>query len=228
MDVSGEFVTVLGPDDFHKYVGRKLSGDVKERGRLELAHRVQIAWMRFHKHRDIFLDKNINIRSRLKFFQSVISTTVLYGLPACALTGQQVESLDILQRKMLRRIVGWARVDGEEWCETMRRMRMKVESALRLQPVEVWSKQLLRRQFRMVCRLSHRRDEWAMRVSRWSPILTNADACRARGRPTTRWDDRLNAFVRSQLDSQSWYEACTNPIFPSYEESYLLFHSDGA
>ena len=117
------------------------SGDVKERGRLELAHRVQIAWMRFHKHRDIFLDKNINIRSRLKFFQSVISTTVLYGLPACALTGQQVESLDILQRKTIMRIVVWARVDGEEWCETMRRMRTKVDSALRLQPVEVWSKQ---------------------------------------------------------------------------------------
>ena len=108
------------------------------------------------------------------------------GLSACALTAKQVESLDVLQRKMLRRIVGWARVESEEWCETMRRMRDKVDAALRVYPVEEWSKQLLRRRFRMACRLSHRRDEWAMRVSRWNPVLTHVDACRARGRPTTR------------------------------------------
>ena len=228
LDVYGEFVQVLGPCDFHKYLGRKLSGDVKERSKLELSHRVQIAWMRFHKHRDILLDRNINIRSRLKFFNSVISTTVLYGLPACALTAQQVESLDILQRKMLRRIVGWARQGDEEWSETMRRMRMKVDRALCLYPVEAWSKQLLRRQFRMVCRLSRCRDEWAMRVSCWNPILTNAAACRTRGRPATRWDDRLNMFTRSHLESDSWQEACANLDFPKYENLYIQFHSDGA
>ena len=194
LEVSGEFVAVLGPDDSHKYLGRKMSGDMRGRGKVELAHRVQIAWMRFHKHRDILLDRNLNIRSRLRFFQSVISTTVLYGLSACALTGKQMESLDVVQRKMFRRMAGWSRVHGEEWSDTMRRMGVKVGNALRLHPVEDWSRQLLRRQFRMVCRLQQRSHEWAMRLSHWKPELTSAAAHRTQGRPPTRWDDRLNAF----------------------------------
>ena len=111
---------------------------------------------------------------------------------------------------------------------TMRRMRTKVESALHLHPVEVWSTQLLRRQFRMACRISRRSDEWAMRVSRWSPPNTSAAARRSRGHPATRWDDRLNMYVRTQLGVESWQDACTNLNFPSYEELYILFHSDGA
>ena len=129
---------------------------------------------------------------------------------------------------MLRRIVGWSRVDGEEWCETMRRMRARVDSALRVYPVEDWSKQFLRRQFRMACRLSQRIDEWAMRVSRWNPPVTHISARRLRGRPATRWDDRLNIFAYAQLGSQSWQEACTNFNFPFYEGSYIQFHSDRA
>ena len=107
-------------------------------------------------------------------------------------------------------------------------MRTKVDSALRLHPVEEWSKQLLRRQFRMICRMSRRNDEWAMRVSRWSPTLTNVGARRARGRPPARWDDRLNIFARAQLNTESWQEACTDLNFPSHEDAYVLFHSDGS
>ena len=119
----------------------------------------------------------------------------MYGLSACALTAQQVESLDILQRKMLRKIVGWSRGEGEEWCETMRHMRARVDSALHVYPVEEWSKQFWRRQFCMACRLSNRSDEWAMRASRRNPPVTLISARRLRGGPATRWDDRLNIFA---------------------------------
>ena len=227
-EVSGDFVEVVGPEKAHKYLGRKLSGNLKERSRVELSHRVQVAWMRFHQHRDVLLDRNVNVRSRLRFFQSVITPTILYGLPACALTAQEMESLDILQRKMLRRIVGWVHVEPEEWCETMRRMRTRVDAALRLYPMEAWSGELLRRQFRMVCRFSRRSDEWAMRVSRWSPSHTNVGAHRGRGRPTVRWDDRLNVFARSQLNLESWQEACANLNFSSHESAYVAFHSGRA
>ena len=214
-----------GAPSFCEY-GRKLSGHMRARGQVELAHRLQIAWMRFHKHRDILLDQNINIRSRLRFFQSVISTTVMYGLPACALTKKLVESLDVVQRKMLRKMVGWSRIDGEYWSDTMRRMREKVQGALRLHHVEDWSRQFLRRQFRMICRLQKQDNEWAMQVSRWSPAETNSAAHRARGRPLARWDDRLNAFTLSQFETDSWQEACASPFFHRYEDSYVMFHSN--
>ena len=226
-DISGEFVEVLGPADYHKYLGRKLSGNVKERSKVELAHRTQMAWMRFHKHRDVLMDKELHVRSRLKFFQAIVSATLLYGMTACALTAQQMASLDVLQRKMLRRIVGWVRMDGEEWSETMRRMRTKVESALRLYPIESWSEQLLRRQFRMVCRMARRPNEWAMCVSCWNPACANEGAGRARQRPATRWEDRLNAFARARLNVSSWQEACLHPSFSSHEGAYVKFHSSG-
>ena len=110
----------------------------------------------------------------------------------------------------------------------MRRMRRKVESAMRVHPVEDWSKQLLRRQFRMVCRFSRYNSEWPMRVSHWNPKQTNVAACRSRGRPATRWDDRLNRFVNLKLNIGSWQEACLNPAFPGQEDEYVLFHSEDA
>ena len=228
LEVSGEFVEVVRGEDVHKYLGRKLRGNMKARGFTELSHRIQLAWMRFHKHRDILLGNNLNIRSRLKFFQSVVGATLLYGLPTCALTAKQLESLDVLQRKMLRNMVGWTRREPEDWSDTMRRMRDRVEAALRQYPIENWSAQLLRRQFRMVCRFSAQNDEWPMRISRWHPTVTENGAHRSPGRPPVRWDDRLNLFAHTCLHQGSWLEACAFLNFPKHEDAYVQFFSSGA
>ena len=49
-----------------------------------------------------------------------------------------MEELDILQRKMLRRIIGWRRIEGEAWDETMRRMRDRSDHAHQLYPWQIW------------------------------------------------------------------------------------------
>ena len=69
--------------------------------------------------------------------------------------------------KMLRTIVGWVRISTEDWSDTMRCMREKVDAALKIYPMEPWSSEYLRRQFRMVCLFAKRPHEWAMRVSQW-------------------------------------------------------------
>ena len=78
----------------------------------------------------------------------------------------------------------------------------------------------------MVCRFARRPDEWAMRVSRWEPMSTHECAYRARGRPTTRWDGRLNEFCRCKLQVGSWHEACANSGFPAQEDASVKFHSN--
>jgi len=93
--------------------------------------------MRFHKNRDILMDKHLSIYSRLKFFQAVITPTILFGLTSCAMTKSQICSLDVVQRRMFRNIVGWVRHDGEPWDETMRRMRSKVEAGLKRYPIKI-------------------------------------------------------------------------------------------
>ena len=93
-------------------------------------------------------------------FQAVITPTVLYGLSAAALSAQQLEKLNATQRRMLRNMVGWTRVDAEDWSDTMRRMRRKVESALQSFPVADWSAQFLRNQFRFARRVAVRFSDW--------------------------------------------------------------------
>ena len=223
LDVAGEFVDVLSAADTHKYLGKKLSGRLQARGAVDLAHRVQVAWMRFHKHRDILLDKQLHIRLRLKFFQSLISPTILFGLSSCALSAGQIRKLDAVQRKMFRTIVGWVRHGHEQWQDTMRRMKQKVESALTLFPIADWSAQLARLQFRLVCRFSKRGDEWPMRASKWYPPATDARAHRNRGRPVVRWDDCLNRFVKQHLDVGTWQEACASRQMFGCEDEFVRF-----
>ena len=124
--MAGEFDEVLCDADAHKYLGRELSGQLGRWSAIELDHRFQTAWVRFHKHRDILLDKDLNMCSRLQFFKSVVSSTVLFALSACALSAAQVQSLDVLQRKVHRSMVGWSRHDGEPWSETIARRKQRL------------------------------------------------------------------------------------------------------
>ena len=43
-----------------------------------------------------------------------------------------MEDTDALQRQMLRRIIVWRRIDGEEWKETMTRMQLRLSHDLDL------------------------------------------------------------------------------------------------
>ena len=115
VDVAGEFVDVLVGQAVHKYLGRILPVRLCQRGRVELAHRFQNAWWKFKEHRDTLVDQNISVASRLKLFEAVVTPKVLFGLSSCPLTKQQVQSIDALQRRMLRSIVGWRRVPDEHW-----------------------------------------------------------------------------------------------------------------
>ena len=63
-------------------------------------------------------------------------------------------------------------------------------------------------------------------VWQWWPTATNIDAYRGRGRPATRWDNRLNEFARAVLHIEEWQDACRLPDFPAYEDAYVEFHTD--
>ena len=74
--------------------------------------------MKFQQIARTVTDKNINIKLRLKLFESVVTPTALYGLETCSLTHYDEERLDIAERRMLRRIVGWCPFEPEEtWSE---------------------------------------------------------------------------------------------------------------
>ena len=89
--------------------------------------------------------------------------------------------------------------------------------------IDKQSAQLCRRQFRMAWRFTSQNDGWPMRVSRWHPPATDSGAFRCRGHPVTRWDDRLNAFVRSKLGGLNWHEASQSLNNSRHEEAFVSF-----
>ena len=61
-------IEVLHGEQNHKYLGKKLSGDLRKRAMVELQHRSQIAWMKFNEHGDTLLNRHVSLRLRLKLF----------------------------------------------------------------------------------------------------------------------------------------------------------------
>ena len=91
----------------------------------------------------------MNLKLRLKVFNAVDTPAMFFSLHTLALTKVQLESINVLQRKMLRSIVRWVRVNGEDWSETMRRMNHGRTVALELFPIPPWTDQLAKRQFQI-------------------------------------------------------------------------------
>ena len=123
VELAGDSVEILSGRSKHKYLGKTLVGDLRHRAEVELGHRLQVTWAKFHKHRHVLTNKHVALKLRLKFFDSALSPTVLFGLATLPLSKSQLQRLDVTQRKMLRTIVGWVAVDSTDWKTTMQRMK---------------------------------------------------------------------------------------------------------
>ena len=119
VEFAGDSVEILSGRSKHKYLGKTLVGDLRHRAEVELGHRLQVTWAKFHKHRHVLTNKHVALKLRLKFFDSVLSPTVFFGLATLPLSKSQLQRLDVTQRKMLRTIVGWVAVDSTDWKTTM-------------------------------------------------------------------------------------------------------------
>ena len=99
-----------------------------------------------------------------------MTPTALYGACVLALRKEQLERFAATQRKMLRNIVGWVRVLDEPWEETMRRMKRRVEAALRQHPVCDWTERLHGQRWDTAWRIGQMsQEQWPKRAARWNP-----------------------------------------------------------
>ena len=160
VELAGDSVEILSGRSKHKYLGKTLVGDLRHRAEVELGHRLQVTWAKFHKHGHVLTNKHVALKLRLKFFDSVLSPTVLFGLATLPLSKSQLQRLDVTQRKMLRTIVGWVAVDSTDWKTTMQRMNEKLDAALRLYPISLWSDAVFRKQFRLSARVCRHLERW--------------------------------------------------------------------
>ena len=136
------------------------------------------------------------MRLRLKLFDATVSASMTYGLETCPLTTKQLEQIDVTQRKMLRKMVGWTHYSDESWEESGRRMKLRLDTALTLSPVPRWSQTILSKKATLMKRLSDGNAPLlATRAHRWSPTacahLNGHSAYRPTGRPADPEPDGL-------------------------------------
>ena len=92
---------------------------------------------------------------------------MLFSLQTLALTKVELESINVLQRKMLRSIVGWVRMRGEDWSETMRRMNHRISVALKFFLIPPWAGQLAKRQFQFAAKVAAEQS-WVSKAGHWT------------------------------------------------------------
>ena len=94
---------------------------------VEFDHLLHTVWAKFLTYKRIILNKQVSLKLKLKRFDSVVSPTAMFGLAILPLTKVQIDKLDVMQRRMLRSIVGWVRTHNEQWQDTMRKMNGRFE-----------------------------------------------------------------------------------------------------
>ena len=169
LDVGGDMIEVVHGQERHKYLGKKLPGDLSTRATVDVKHRIHIAWMKFNQHRETLLNRHVSLKLRLKFFDSIISPAILFGLTTVPLSAVQLSKLDIVRRKMLRSIVGWVPVVNGDWHDAMSRMNQKLQNAYRTYPTKSWPERILRGKFRFAAKIACKVNHWPVLCSRWQP-----------------------------------------------------------
>ena len=127
IEIFGELIKILDEEDSHRYLGRQLCISPSGRVNIEVNNRIRAASGAFRKHTCVLLDHNISLRLRLKMFTASIGPALLFGTSVLPMTKHHLQKFDILQRKMMRRIIGWRRIDGEDWNGTMKRTNDRLE-----------------------------------------------------------------------------------------------------
>ena len=107
MEVAGMKIEVLSKGSSTMYLGRLLSVDAVHD--TELDHRLEKAWKNFFAHKAQLCNRSFRLRDRLRLFESVVTSSVLYGSGCWTMTQSREQKLRTTQRKMLRWIVGVGR-----------------------------------------------------------------------------------------------------------------------
>ena len=106
VDIGDDFIQVLDVNESYRYLGRLLNLDVRKRVGIELQNRINIAWGKFHHHRTWLMNSQVSVPLRLRLFDACVSPAMLFATSVLPLGRKDLEAVNIVQRKMLRLIVG--------------------------------------------------------------------------------------------------------------------------
>ena len=97
---------------------------------IELSRRIQLAAHAFRRLRHAFFRQRcIRLQVRMQVYHCMVTSVLLYGCEAWALSAVQLERLEVFHRQCLRQIVGWRlsdRMSNEQLCGRCNATTMRV------------------------------------------------------------------------------------------------------
>ena len=90
----------------------------------ELQRRAGAAWGKFHAHAEMFCEKGVAVRLRLRALRAVAGAALVWGMAAAGLTQLEIKSLATAWLYIVARVLRCPRFFGEPWQEwSVRRLR---------------------------------------------------------------------------------------------------------
>ena len=206
MYIDGKLFHILAETESERYLGRTLC--FRDCHAVEIKRRICAGWAKFHCFKSELTGKHYSLQSRLRLFEAVVSTTVLFGSCTWATTKEMLSALDVARRKMLRYVLRiFRRNDGcEEWPDYLKRVARTVEHCDSTYKLVPWSYQARARKWKFAGELARRRDRrWSSLIVDWKPTW----GYRSVGRPCVRWLDDIARYAGEDwqtlaLDSDAW------------------------
>ena len=214
--IDGEKYEVLGLEEATKYLGRKVC--YKDVHNTEFDNRVARAWAAFSKHKQELTDRRHRLKQRLKLFDAVVTSTLLYGCETWTLRTDQQRRLKTVQRKMLRMVLNAKRrpaatessdepeadsivseVDElEPWNEYLKRTAQWTEEQLEKAGLHQWTAKWRQRKWSWASKvLGAEQDKWSTTATKWHPLLHSSRSCgRKQARPKVRRRERRSRSER--------------------------------
>ena len=176
-----------------KYLGSvtQSSGDLDR----EIAHRVQSGWNNWRKITGVVCDRRVPIRLKGKIHKAVVRPALMYGLETAPIKKTEERKLDVAEMKMLRWMSGVTKMD---------RVRNEyIRGSLKVAEV---SKKIQEARLRWYGHVMRSSQEQVAREAMDKEI----EGRRKRGRPKTRWKDRIEADLLEKGLSGRDYENRTH------------------
>ena len=212
--------TIVVKDSFgtHKWLGCMLSALGSGNVDADITYHLQAAARAFHSNKWIFLDKNISINSKLKFFEATVTPIACFAAGHRSIRQRDLHILDVEFRRLVRSVVGppfgvcWS----SPWHEILHEWNARVQQILQHTHHKSWGQTALCHHWKLASYIANLPpNRWAKRALEWQPR-----ARRAGRRPNT-WLTKIEEFARWQR-WDNWQDvAVRNPAL--WEQSMPEF-----
>jgi hypothetical protein len=183
----------------------------------ELERRFKAAWCSFNKHKDILCCKIAPIAGRLDFLHRVVVPALFWCSGSWNLRAQQFTQLRGLQRKMVRKMLGFRKRDEEDLDHFMHRTEATISNLLQLHWIVSWDVYARRTVFKWagwMARLAnldpsrltlkilqHKNLEWLQKIK----DENKGRELHGRYIKVWRWETMLYNFTRENYPGDQWF-----------------------